>query len=167
MSAVRRFDVQDSLLGALPASPSCQWPRLAASDSDPARTGLAQLTILGLERLDALLLDLETVAAPAGAWTRARTEAARRIAAGFVGLASQAGLPDLENAARSLCEVADGLIEQDHHVREPVRVHVEAMRLLRLPEALGRNIPELLAGLAMVRQRFVGGWVAQERASVR
>lgn len=121
-----------------------------------------------LERFDVLLLDLETVTAPAGGdWTRARTQAACDIARRFIGTASQAGLPDLDAAARSLCQVANDMIACDRHEPEPIRAHAEAMRLLRLPEALGRNLPELLDGLRLVREGFMGPAARQAPVSAR
>ena len=72
----------------------------------------------------------------------------------FIGAASLAGCADLEVAAKSLCDVIDGMLERGETEPEPIRVHIEAMRMLRHPAALGGAGTELLAGLQRVRVRF-------------
>jgi hypothetical protein len=72
----------------------------------------------------------------------------------FIGASSLAGLNDLEYAAQSLCDVADGMMSRDMNEREPVLVHVNAMRLLRHPEAVKNESEALLKGLELVRSRF-------------
>jgi hypothetical protein len=111
-----------------------------------------------LECIDRLLAELEAAtAASERPWTQMCTHAAHRIALEFLGRAARAGLPDLEAAASGLCRLATAQSEQDRHAREPIRAHVEAMRLLRLPEALARGRDELLDELAALRLQAMQG----------
>lgn len=72
----------------------------------------------------------------------------------FIGSASLAGCDDLEKAAKSLCDVIDGMMERGQTDPEPIRVHVDALRMLRHPAALGDAAADLLMGLQRVRARF-------------
>jgi len=73
----------------------------------------------------------------------------------LIGVASVAGLPDLDSAAKSLCDVLDGLMVRKQWDRDPVDVHVKAMHLLRTPSAIPGGPSVLLDGLLRVRKRFV------------
>ena len=72
----------------------------------------------------------------------------------LVGTATVAGLPDMDRAAKSLCDVVDGLIAKSLWERGAVEVHVAAMRLLKEPAALGAGASAVVDGLLQVRKRF-------------
>ena len=72
----------------------------------------------------------------------------------LIGVGTVAGLPDIDRVARSLCDVIDGLITRELWEREPVQVHLAAMRLLRKPNQLGAGSSDVIEGLQRIRKRF-------------
>ena len=72
----------------------------------------------------------------------------------LIGVSSAAGLPDLDAAASSLCDVVDGMITRHEARLEPIAVHFSTMRLLRTISDTGVDPGPVLEGLQKVRQRF-------------
>ena len=75
----------------------------------------------------------------------------------LIGAATTAGLPDLDRGAASLCGVLEGMAGGQGWEREPIDIHVYALRLLRRPAGLGPGISHLLQGLAKVSAKFSAG----------
>lgn len=75
----------------------------------------------------------------------------------LIGAATTAGLPDLDRAAASLCEVLEGLASGRGWERDPIDIHVHALRLLRRPAGLGPGVVRLLEGLTKVRTKYAAG----------
>lgn len=75
----------------------------------------------------------------------------------LIGAATTAGLPDLDRAAASFCKVLEGLAANSGWDRDPVQIHVSALRLLRRPAALGQGVQDLIAGLAKMQTKYVVG----------
>lgn len=72
----------------------------------------------------------------------------------MIGSATVAGLPDLDQAAKSLCDVLDGFWATSTWERDPVQVHIASMRLLQQPAALGAAATQVLEGLQKVRSKY-------------
>ncbi len=150
MSAIQYFMPVNTLKHALDAGK----PKLASQAIAQAQSNLNALAGDCLIYIDDLLAQLEAMTSPVSdKWTEGAMKETYTLAVRFIGPASLAGLADLEHAARGLCELSDALIESARNDRGPVRVHVEAMRLLRHPDAIPAKA-ELLAGLEQVRLRF-------------
>lgn len=131
-------------------------PRSVEQSLQQAADNIGQLTQECSAHVDAGLASLETALQN---WPAEPCEALLlqiyRSSLRMVGVASIAGLDHLDQAAASLCDVADGLFAKELWEREPIAVHVRAMRLLRCPNSLGqRGASILLAGLAKVRIRY-------------
>jgi len=81
-----------------------------------------------------------------------------------VTLAGMFGFPALDTAARSLCDLADGLLRAGHYDRAPIAVHVQTMHLLA-PGSIIALSPEhaaqMLAELARVTDHFKFGSLAE------
>lgn len=74
---------------------------------------------------------------------------------GLIGLPGIVGLSEMETAAYSLADLIDRMMAAGRFEREAVRVHVQALRLLRRPDVLGLTaVGEVLAGLAQVRDKY-------------
>jgi hypothetical protein len=75
------------------------------------------------------------------------------ISLSIIGVASVVDLPQIDVAAKSLCDVLDGMITRGIEFREPVAVHVGAMRLLR-NITNPTDSQHVIDGLLKVRKRF-------------
>lgn len=108
--------------------------------------------------LDHVDSNLEKMEAALQSWPAAEDRdyllALYNLSLRLVGVASVGGLKDLDLTAKSLCDVVDGLLARSAWEREPISVHVSAMRLLRHPEALGGGVSVVVDGLMRVRQRY-------------
>ncbi len=107
-----------------------------------------------LEQLDLLLAALQ-LEAPADAETcskqiRNAYDTSRRM----IGIGTAARYPALDVAAKSLCEVADGLMVRNQADWAPIRIHIDTMRLLRQPGMPEAASAQLLLGLESMRSRF-------------
>ena len=151
MTATQYYMPVNTLRGALDAA----RPKLAQQAIEQAEANLEKMSGECLLYIDGLLDALEALTAPPGErWGADAMRKSYELALRFIGPASLAGLHELERAAKSLCDLADVLAERGSNDRQPVRVHVEAMRLLRLPEAAEAG-SELIEGLEQVKLRFM------------
>jgi len=76
-----------------------------------------------------------------------------QMAVALIGLPSLCGLDALENAAHSLCDLLDRLRTTGKWDRDGVRVHIQALRLLRsLPPGEEAMAAPVLDGLRKVRE---------------
>lgn len=89
----------------------------------------------GLAAVDDMLGRLQAALAPANQADEAAREQMYRIADSLVGVGAAVGLPALSDAAYSLCELLDGLAEQQRWNAMAVGVHVNSMKLLRAASA--------------------------------
>jgi glutamine synthetase adenylyltransferase len=150
MSVVRFSNPSNTLRKALQTA----RPAMAQQAIERANANLSKLKDECEAYIDSLLLQLVETAKTPTENEMERLAAIYQVAIRFIGVASLAGLTELENAARSLCDVADGLLERGIYEEEPIRVHVESMRLLRHAVQLGAERNALIAGLRKVRARF-------------
>ncbi|HYE44494.1 MAG TPA: hypothetical protein VEA44_01845 [Caulobacter sp.] len=78
-----------------------------------------------------------------------------RVVNSLVGLPGVAGLAEMERATYSLADLLDRMVTAGAFEREAARVHVQALRLLRSPDALGaKAVSEVLQGLGKVREKY-------------
>ncbi len=73
----------------------------------------------------------------------------------LIGVGSVANLPAIDHAARSLCDVVDGMITRSAGDREPVLVHVKSLRLLNAHGQPPEVCAAILAGLSKVRDKYI------------
>lgn len=138
-------------------------PVMAHTAIATAESMLAAIENECLAQLDTLLA--EFISAPSSdpdmraGQIRDAYDTSRRM----IGVGTAARLPALDVAAKSLCDVADGLAVRSLADWAPVRVHIDTMRLLRQPNLPERAISQLLAGLESVRTRFTVGTAAEKR----
>lgn len=77
------------------------------------------------------------------------------IAEGLIAVAGACGFSDAARAAHSLCELLDRMEVRGGYEREPLMVHVRALRLLIQPDPLpGEASEQILVGLDKVCGRF-------------
>lgn len=151
MSDIKFFFPRNRLTDALHnASPRSVRECLKQADEN-----LRQIAAACLDHVDGALGALEKTASlwpvkPDPAYLASLYDFSVRI----IGVASVAGLADLDAAAKSLCDVIDGLTVKVQWDRNPVDVHVRAMRLLRTPKDISGGSGILLNGLLEVRKRF-------------
>jgi hypothetical protein len=130
-------------------------PRTTQECLQKAGENLQQITGACANHAHEALSVLEAgLAAWPGEPDNAYLESLYQMSMRIVGVASVAGLPDLDRAAKSLCDVVDGLIAKSLWERDPIEVHVAAMRLLKEPAALGGGAGAVVDGLLQVRKRF-------------
>jgi hypothetical protein len=74
----------------------------------------------------------------------------------IVTLAGTFGYAALDVAARSLCDVADGLLQARMHDIEPIAVHVQSLRIVAPggPKLSEENVVKILEELAKVNKHF-------------
>lgn len=129
-------------------------PMMAATAVKQAEALLKEIEHDCVARLDALLAafpaNLAGDAAAMTAQIRDVYETARRM----IGVATVAGIPEIDVAARSLCDVADGLLIRQKNDWEPLRVHIATMHLLRRVDIPAPAKGQLLVALEGVRGRF-------------
>lgn len=151
MSAVQHFFPSNALATALKKAP----PRTVKECIKQADENLRLIAEACVEHVDRGLDLLEVLV---GRWPEAPEEgyldSVYDAALRMVGVASVAHLTHFDVAVKSLCEVVDGLRQRQLWDRDPVEVHVRAMRLLRSPQDLAGGEQAVLAGLNKVRERF-------------
>lgn len=118
---------------------------------DRADANLGELKADFLVEIDARLTRIEAEAAASEADAAAR-ERLYAEASSLVGAPSVAGLAGLDAALQSLCELVDGLRVGGEWKSEPVAVHIQALRLLRVVDQA--EAAAVLDGLRKVAARF-------------
>jgi len=129
-------------------------PVLAQTAVAQAQKMLAAIEGQCLEQLDVLLAELPHAGAEDAETCAQQIRTAYDTARRMIGVGTAANYPALDRAAKSLCEVADGLMVRNLADWAPVRVHIDTMRLLRQPNLPEPATAQLLAGLESVRSRF-------------
>lgn len=128
-------------------------PMLAQTGLGRAETALRSIKDECLAHLDELLRDMDPTPDGRGdAVERLRHayERARRM----IGLGAVTDYPQLDTAARSLCDVADGILSRSQPDWAPIRAHIDAMLLMRQHALPPEATRELLASLETLRARF-------------
>lgn len=141
---------KNRLRDALDSAP----PMMAATAVKQAEALLSEMEQDCLARLDVLL-----AAFPPGltgdedarrAQMRDVYESSRRM----IGVATVAGIPEMDIAARSLCEVADAMLVRQKTDWEPLRVHISTMHLLRRADIPAPARGQLLVALESLRAKI-------------
>lgn len=129
-------------------------PVMAHTAIASAESMLAAIENECLAQLDTLLAEFISEPSSDPGMRAGQIHDAYDTARRMIGVGTAARLPALDAAAKSLCDVADGLAVRGQTDWAPVRVHVDTMRLLRQPNLPEPAINQLLAGLESVRSRF-------------
>lgn len=136
-------------------------PMMAATAVKQAEALLGEMEQECLARLDVLL-----AAFPQGlsgdedarsAQMREVYDTSRRM----IGVATVAGIPEMDIAARSLCEVADALLVRQKTDWEPLRVHISTMHLLRRSDIPDPAKGQLLVALESLRTKIAPATASQ------
>jgi hypothetical protein len=125
---------------------------------DAARASVESLRDLALETIEAAIRAIEAVAygAKRGALPPEDMKEILMQADHVVTMTATFGLETLECAAKSLCDVADGLMARGAGDAAPILVHVQTLRLLS-PGAAPLDEEQtryLLSELTRVREHF-------------
>ncbi len=128
-------------------------PMLAQTALGRAETGLRSIRAECLAHLDELMKDLDP-APHGGGDPAARVAHAYERARRMIGLGAVTDYPQLDIAARSLCDVADGILARAQPDWAPIRAHIDAMQLMRLHPLPPEATRELLDSLDALRARF-------------
>ena len=125
---------------------------------EEAAKSVQSMLDIGLETTSYAMASIEAIAYSAKNG-RLETEDLRNIlrqADHIVTMAATFGFAGLEEASKSLCDVADGLLSRGLTDAAPVIVHVQSMRLMMPGGAeLGEaEVAYILAELAKVRQHY-------------
>lgn len=153
MSTVKRIKVKNRL-AAVVRTPG---GKTVAEAVHAAETGLESIKDECLDALDATLADMSRLAAAMKtAPSRADIDQLYGYSNDLIGVAGVFSLNAVGDAAYSLCELLDGLIETATWNWPAVEVHLNGLKLLRM---LGENIGEaerdqVLAGLRAVTKRI-------------
>ena len=125
---------------------------------EEATKGIQSLLELGIQTVNKALITIEKVAYSAKGDTLTPEQMLEilREADQIVTMAATFEFAGLEEAAKSLCDIADGLLSNHLPDAAPVLVHVQAMRLMspgspELPEEASQHI---LGELAKVRVKY-------------
>ena len=138
-------------------------PMMAATAIKQAEALLGEMEQECLARLDVLL-----AAFPQGlsgdedarsAQMREVYDTSRRM----IGVATVAGIPEMDIAARSLCEVADALLVRQKTDWEPLRVHISTMHLLRRSDIPDPAKGQLLVALESLRTKIAPATASQRQ----
>lgn len=143
--------VKNRLRGALDAAS----PVMAQTSLDRAEAMLAEIGEDCRQRLDELLAMFPAGLSGDADEMREQVRNVYETARRMVGVGTVAGLPEIDVVARSLCDAADGLLIRGKLEWEPIQVHISTMTLLRrtaMPDAAKQ---QLLAGLEVLRTKFV------------
>lgn len=133
---------------------------VAAAVKD-ASDGVASLAQDCLKSIDELLVEIDRgLKAFAGAPDKAAAaNALYKLTNQLIGLAGAARLDEMDRAAYSLCDLLDRMSRARRWDVDAVAVHVQALHLLRNPNALGsvQSLAAVLVGLKKVRDKVLAG----------
>jgi hypothetical protein len=141
---------KNTLRDALDSAP----PMMAAMAVKQAEALLSEIENDCLARLDALLGSFP--AGLSGDENAQRTQISEvyDVARRMIGVGTVAKIPEMDIAARSLCDMADGLLVRGKLDWEPLRVHISTMHLLRRSELPQPAKQQLLVALEGLRAKF-------------
>lgn len=138
------------LRAALDSAP----PMMAAKAVKQAEVLLGQIENECLERLDVLLTEFPSGLSGDEDAQRTQIRDIYGIARRMIGVGTVAKIPEMDIAARSLCDMADGLLVRDRLDWEPLRVHISTIQLLRRSELPQPAKAQLLVALETLRAKF-------------
>lgn len=122
-----------------------------------AGAGLESIAAACLAALDKALVELERdIAALPAKFDETAMGALYHKVNDMIGVAGAAGLPDMDRAAYSLCDLIDSMRVGQRVGADAISVHLQALQLLRRPDALGGEaaVKQILGGLSRVRQKY-------------
>jgi hypothetical protein len=127
-----------------------------AGDALAAATeNLKELEAPAQEELREALIDAETQFSAFGpAFDEAKIDDLYALANRAVGLAGLCGLPAVDHAVVSLCELLDKLKVRRTWDAEPVRVHIFSLRALLNANPGDDQVKAILAGLRQVSAKY-------------
>lgn len=138
-------------------------PMMAATAVKQAEALLGEMEQECLARLDVLLAGfpqgLSGDEDARSAQMREVYDTSRRM----IGVATVAGIPEMDIAARSLCEVADALLVRQKTDWEPLRVHISTMHLLRRSDIPDPAKGQLLVALESLRTKIAPATASQRQ----
>ena len=129
-------------------------PLMANTALGRAETGLASIRAECLAHLDALLATLDALdrsGDPPNARLGLAYETSRRL----IGLGAVTGYPQIDRAARGLCDVADSLMSRGAGAWAPVAAHIDALKLMRHHPLPASAVQHLLTGIEALKTKFV------------
>lgn len=122
-----------------------------------AEANLESVRDAALERLDAILAEMDACAAAVPGYAAATVDALYRLSNEIVGVAGVFGYPHMGEAAYSLCDLLDASRASETWRASAVGVHLRTLRLLRQqggPAADPLACQAILEGLRQVAQQF-------------
>lgn len=128
-------------------------PMLAQTALAQAEAGLANIRDECVAHLDGLQAQLESLKGKTEG-ARERVRSAYELSRQIIGLGQVVGVPQLDDAARGLCDVADGIMHREAADWAPVEAHIDAMRLMRHPSLDQGGVSILLESLNGLRRKF-------------
>ena len=147
--AMKVFYPKNALRAALASSE----PLLANKALGRAETGLAGIKSECLAHLDKLLMELDRLPA-SGDDKRLGIRNAYDLARRMIGLGAVTGYPQIDQAARSMCDVADGVLNRAVIDWAPIRAHIDARKLMRHYDLPPVATGHMLASLDTLRVKF-------------
>jgi len=129
-------------------------PMMASMAVKQAEALLGEMQHECLARLDVLLSAFPQGLAGDEDVRRAQIRELYETSRRMIGVATVAGIPEMDIAARSLCEVADALLVRQKSDWEPLRVHISTMHLLRRPDIPEPAKGQLLVALESLRAKI-------------
>lgn len=121
-----------------------------------AEANLESVRDAALERLDAILVEMDACAAAAPGCEAAAVDTLYRLSNEVVGVAGVFGYPHMGEAAYSLCDLLDASRAAEAWRASAVGVHLRTLRLLRQqggPSADATTCQAILEGLRQVAQQ--------------
>lgn len=143
------FHPKNTLRAAMEAAE----PMLANTALGRAETGLASIKTECLAHMDTLiarLIELDRCHDASNAKLTLAYESARRL----IGLGAVTGYPQIDHAARGLCDVADGLISRGSGAWAPIAAHIDALNLMRHHQLPAGAVQHLLTSLETLKRKF-------------
>jgi hypothetical protein len=129
-------------------------PQMAQTAIGRAETNLASIVSECLSYLDALFVQFPGEVSGDPALRLQQMREAYNTSRRMIGVAHASGFPDVDVAAKSLCDVADALLTIGSTNWDPIGLHIQTMRLLRNLELASEERSRLLAGLEDLKKRF-------------
>lgn len=128
-------------------------PMSAQMALEQAEAGLVAIRDECVTYLDDLQAQLECLGATV-ADVRERLKCAYGLSRKVIGVGYVVGLPQIDSAAQSLCDVADCILQSGNLDWAPVSAHIGVMRLVRQPGMDAGSVDVLLSGLGDLRRKF-------------
>ena len=129
-------------------------PMMASMAVKQAEALLSEMENECLARLDVLLAVFPAGLSGDDDARRVQLREVYETSRRMIGVATVAGIPEMDFAAQSLCEVADALLVRQKSDWEPLRVHISTMHLLRRSDISEAAKGQLLVALESLRAKI-------------